>query len=122
MKLNFKIILTFIIISLIFISCNREEETDRITTRTANVTVASNMVMASIMPSNILVEHITITFENNDKRVIPKNSIEGFSYEPGFEYKLHIEEKEHYYVNPPQDTGNPHYKYTLLKLLSKEKR
>lgn len=45
-------------------------------------------------------------------------NIEGFDYEPGYEYVLKVKKEK--VENPPQDASS--IKYTLVKMVSKEKR
>lgn len=45
-------------------------------------------------------------------------NIEGFNYEPGYEYHLEVKETE--IKNPPADSSS--LKYTLIKVISKEKK
>lgn len=68
-------------------------------------------------PSNIYPDKsLNVKFEgDNSWTILYNNSIEGFEYEEGFEYKLLVQQK--YIPNPPQDGSK--YSYKLIKILDK---
>lgn len=53
---------------------------------------------------------------NSGWEVIPSDGIIGFTYVPGYEYRLKV--KKTHLANPPADASN--IRYTLINIISKE--
>lgn len=113
MKSTIKSILACTILLLLVGGCERSEK-DKVVI----ITVAAQTVLHPLAPGNIKTEHMVITDEANQIDYLPLGSIEKFEYEKGYEYKLLV--KKTILKDPPADASN--LVYTLIEVLSKEKR
>lgn len=114
MKTKMKSLLTCIILLLTISSCDKDSEKES----TLNLTVASETVLRTVVPSQEEGEHMVITDDSKQTLYLPIGSIENFEYEKGFEYKLLVKKRN--IKNAPLDSGSA--VYTLIEILSKEKK
>lgn len=109
------------LLSLLFVSCLRDDEA-KDSVRKVTVTVASETVLKPYLnyqsDGKNEREYILVTFGKNDIRHLLPTEINGFQHEKGFQYQLKIEEKT--LAHPPMD-GNDR-RYSLIEILSKEKK
>ena len=97
-----------------FSSCIKDNEKDKIEIVTMYI---SNETKFMKFLDEALVECMVVTVQK-EQSYIPLRGIDGFEYEKGFEYSLKV--KKTTPVHPLQDV--PRYFYSLIEILSKEKK
>lgn len=103
-------ILLLICFSVVLFSCNNEKKEQKDNTLT--LTIASKQVNCTgVMPQQCYL----IKLDGQQGWSYFYDSIEGFSYTPGYEYTLEV--KVDSIANPPADRSS--LKYTLVKEISK---
>lgn len=112
MKTKIRSIFACIVLLLMVSSCDKNE-----TESTLTLTVASETVLKTVVPSQEESEHMVITSDLRETLFLPMGSIEKFEYEKGFEYKLLVKKRN--LKNPPLGSGS--VVYTLIEILSKVK-
>lgn len=103
----------FSLVSLLNISCTRDEDTDKISTVIA--IVQDKYVDFAIPPDFEPIKAMKIK-ESNSQEWTKVVGIEGFDYEENFEYQLKLEKT--YLANPPLDSYSQN-SYKLIEILSK---
>ena len=100
-----------------FTSCiNNDEPQDKV--ETMDVQVSAYTCFSGIFLSNDIIEGMSVKVGSNPNYdFMGLSSIDGFTYERGYEYKLKIQRTT--LGNPPSDGGS--YTYKLIKILSKQK-
>lgn len=103
-----KTLLTVLLIGCIAAGCNKDFETKTfiVASQLATYTNWAGQTVTSIQVK----ENPTDPFR------ILGQEIEGFNYEPGFEYRISV--KEYVLSDPPQDASN--LRYVLKKIISKQ--
>lgn len=111
-----------IIIAVILSACGNKQKSARVQTgqteakgKTEQIIVASTQINCSaITPMKCLL----VKMEGDTEWRFMDKGIEGFEYEPGYEYI--IEAQRHYRENPAADQSTIYY--SLMRILSKEKK
>lgn len=100
-----------------FTSCiNSDESKDKV--ETMDVQVSPYTCFSGVFMSHEVIEGMSVKVGSNPNYdFMGLSSIEGFTYERGYEYKLKIQRTT--LGNPPADGGS--YTYKLIKILSKQK-
>ncbi len=100
-----------------FTSCiNNDESQDKV--ETMDVQVSAYTCFSGVLLVNDIIEGMSVKVGSNPKyNFMGLSSIDGFSYERGYEYKLKIQRTT--LANPPADGSS--YTYKLIKVLSKQK-
>ena len=103
----------FAVTALLTISCNRDENSNKISIVTA--TVYHKYVDYAIPPDFNVIKAIKIKESNSGEWIIIAG-IDGFVYDENFEYQLKLEKT--YLSNPPLDSPS-NSTYRLLEILAK---
>lgn len=100
-----------------FTSCiNNDEPQDKVETMDAQVSPYTSF--SGVLMSDEIFEGMSVKVGSSPKyNFMGLSSIEGFTYERGYEYKLKIQRTT--LANPPADGSS--YTYKLIKILSKQK-
>lgn len=105
MKNAIFVLITFILISFLIISCDNEDNSDQTIIVTA--TVYHKYVGYTIFPGNTTTKGIKIKETNsNEWTTLPE--IERFDYVEDYEYQVKLQKT--YLANPPQDGSSIIYK------------
>lgn len=112
MKNTIYVLITFVILSFLIVSCDKDDNSDRTITVTA--TVYHKYVDFTGFSGNTTTTGIKIKETNSSEWTIV-TEIEGFDYVEDYEYQVKLQKT--YLANPPQDGSSIVYK--LDKILSK---
>lgn len=105
----YKSILSLLVIgSLTLASCNSSKNTTKL------IVASEQGDCVGVAPQKCLL----IKSENQENWEFLYNNIEGFSYEPGFEYTLEIKKEQR--INPAADQSS--IRYILVKEVSKVRK
>jgi hypothetical protein len=114
--MKFKLFLFIAILT----SCGSMKQTQSENTKTLLVNSAKVDCMGVAPMKCYQVKFLDQKENENDPWQNMHTTIHGFNYEPGFVYKLKVKEEHLDKANLPQDVSS--IKYTLVSILSKEKR
>jgi len=111
-KINFLLILLFSIFTTLIISCNEQDSSENtywVNSFKTNCTGVAPTSCLLIQTGDTIKEHGWKNFQGN---------IEGFDFEPGYIYRIVVQEKQLPQSEVAADAST--IKYTLIKILEKE--